>query len=307
MRATWKKQAGDRSLYENFYVFFSLLWIAATAAACLQGCAIPSKPDAGVIAMEWGPGTILSAHTRAPVSFVELLDDLLTVRLVYVGEKHTSGSHHEVQLRIIQALDERDPRLAVGMEMFDRPYQAVLDRWTAGALDEDEFLRSTHWYANWRFDYALYRDILDYVKSRGIRLLALNLPFSIPPKIRVGGTAHLLDYEKEFLPREVDTSVAAHREFVQAIFSRHDFKGNVRFEDFYLAQCVWEEVMAEALANHLGEDRMVVLAGNGHIQFAYGIPQRAFKRTGTPYRTIYLKTTDEELDLTIADYVWITD
>jgi uncharacterized iron-regulated protein len=307
MRPMWKKQAEGRSLYENFYVLFSWFWIAATAATGLQGCAVPTKPDAGVIVMEWGPGTILSGRTRAPVSFAEMLEDLMMVRLVYVGEKHTSRSHHEVQLRIIQALDGRDQRLAVGLEMFDRPYQAVLDRWTAGALDEDEFLRSTHWYANWRFDYALYRDILDYVKSRGIRLVALNLPFSIPPKIRVGGIAHLPDYEKVFLPREVDTSVAAHREFVQAIFARHDFKGNVHFEDFYLAQCAWEEVMAETLANDLGADRMVVLAGNGHIQFGYGIPQRAFRRTGAPYRTIYLKTADEEVNLGIADYVWITD
>jgi uncharacterized iron-regulated protein len=193
------------------------------------------------------------------------------------------------------------------MEMFDRSYQAVLDRWATGALDEDEFLRSTHWYANWRYDYALYRDILEFVRSNHIRLVALNLPFNIPPKIRVGGIEHLSDCEKEFIPQTVDTSVAAHREFARSMYDQHDFNAKVRFEDFYWAQCVWEDVMAESVAKHLGADRMVVLAGNGHIQFKYGIPERAFRRNSIPYRTIYPMTVGEELDLSIADYIWITD
>jgi uncharacterized iron-regulated protein len=196
-----------------------------------------------------------------------MLEDLLTVRIVYVGEKHNLVSHHDVQLRVIRALYERNHRLAVGMEMFDRSYQAALDQWSAGSLDEDAFLRSTHWYANWRFDFALYRDILQYVKSGRIRLVALNLPFNIPPKVRVGGIEHLSAYEKGFLPAQVDTTIAAHREFARMIFGMHDFKTGVKFEDFYLVQCVWEDVMAESVANSLGADRMVVLAGNGHIQF----------------------------------------
>jgi uncharacterized iron-regulated protein len=285
-----------------------MMLIPGMAAAWLQACTMPTKPDAGAPGVTApAPGTIVSARNDAPVSFDEMLADLLSVRIVYVGEKHTAVSHHEAQLRVIRALYERHPRLAVGMEMFDRSYQAVLDRWPAGTLDEDEFLRSTHWYANWRYDYALYRDILEYVKSNHMRLVALNLPFNIPPKIRVGGIEHLSDYEKEFLPQTVDTSNVAHRGFVQYMFEKHDFNGKVRFEDFYRAQCVWEDVMAESIARHLGAGRMVVLAGNGHIQFKYGIPERAFRRNSVPYRTIYLLTVGEELDLSIADYIWITD
>jgi uncharacterized iron-regulated protein len=232
-----------------------------------------------------------------------MMADLQTVRVVYIGEKHTSAAHHAMQLRVIRALYALDPRMAVGMEMFDRTYQAVLDQWSAGSLEEDEFLRRTHWYANWRFDYALYRDILQFVKSTHVRLVALNLPSNIPPKIRAGGAEHLSDFEKGFLPTQVDTSIAAHREFAQTVFAMHDFKSGVKFEDFYLAQCVWEDVMAESVAKLLGADRMVVLAGNGHIQFKYGIPERAFKRSGSPYRTIYQASTGEEPDLLVADYI----
>ncbi len=250
-----------------------------------------------------GENGVISGRTGAAVSWDEMLADLNTVGVVYVGEKHTSTVHHLMQLRVIRALHALDPQMAVGMEMFDRTYQATLDQWSAGYLEEDEFLRRTHWYANWRFDFSLYRDILNYVKSAGIRLAALNLPFNIPPKIRVGGTEHLSAYEKEFLPAHVDTTVAAHREFAQQIFNMHDFKSGARFEDFYLAQCVWEDAMAESVAMLSGTNRLVVLAGNGHIQFKYGIPERAFKRDGVPYRTIYQASPGEKPQASIADYI----
>jgi uncharacterized iron-regulated protein len=275
------------------------------AVLFLAGCAVMPKIDTATPALEMQPPErIISGSTGETVSFDAMLADLLSVAVVYVGEKHTSAAHHAGQLRVIQALHLQSPQLTVAMEMFDRSYQAALNLWAAGQLDEDGFLRSTHWYANWRFDFALYREILDYVREHRIRLIALNLPFNIPPKIRVGGTEHLSDYEKGFLPAEIDTTVPAHREYADKVFGMHDFKSNVRFEDFYLAQCVWEDVMAESVAAIIGADRVVVLAGNGHIQYKYGIPERAFKRNGLPYRTIYQASSGEDVDPAIADYIF---
>lgn len=282
-----------------------VLCLTGLAIWGVGGCVMPIKPNADhqpAVATA-GAGIIVSGRTGEAVSWDEMTADLRTVRVVYVGEKHNLAVHHAVQLRVIRALHEHDPRLAVGMEMFDRSYQAALDQWSGGRLDEETFLRTTHWYANWRFDFALYREILQYAKSARIRVVALNLPFNIPPKVRVGGVEHLSAYEKGFLPAQVDTTVAPHREFVQSIFGMHDFKTGVRFEDFYLSQCLWEEVMAESVADRLGADRMVVLAGNGHIQFKYGIPERAFKRNGLSYRTIYQCAPGEKVDPAIADYV----
>jgi uncharacterized iron-regulated protein len=294
-----RKTPGGRAigLAATCALFAAFTWV-------MEGCAVPVKPEVkeAAVARPDG-GTIISGRTGAPVSWEEMQADLETVRIVYVGEHHTAAAQHEVQLGVIRALHARDARLVVGMEMFDRSYQAVLDDWSAGDLSEDLFLRRTHWYANWRFDFGLYRDILQFVKASHIRLVALNLPFCIPPKIRVGGIEYLSPYEKSFLPAEVDTTVVAHREYSRKIFEMHDFKTNVRFEDFYLAQCVWEDVMAESVAEALGADRMVVLAGNGHIQYKYGIPERAFKRNGLPYRTIYQASAQEELDPSIADYI----
>jgi uncharacterized iron-regulated protein len=109
------------------------------SAASGWGASMPLKPDSGKApAKAFAPGTILSARTGAAVSFDELIADVRTARVAYVGEMHTSARHHEIQLKVIRALHEGGIRLAVA-EMFDRSYQMILDRWTAGDLDEKPF------------------------------------------------------------------------------------------------------------------------------------------------------------------------
>ena len=275
----------------------------------LWGCAVaPQKLNIKGNSDAFDAGTIISTQKAAAVSFEELLENIGTSRVIYVGEKHTSQEDHKIQLEVIQALFQKFPDLAVGMEMFDHSYQDVLDQWSAGKLDPGDFLRKVHWYANWRYDFSLYKDILNFVKENRLRLVGLNIPNHIPPKIREGGIDSLRNDEKKYLPQQIDLSNTDHRDYVQEVFEnhRHHFRGMVEFENFYAAQSVWEDAMAEAIAENLNNDVMVVLVGNGHIQFKYGIPVRAFKRTGAAYTTIYPATIGTELGPDIADYIWVT-
>jgi uncharacterized iron-regulated protein len=251
--------------------------------------------------------TIFSAKLGRSVTFDELISDLNSCRIIYVGEKHTDTAQHRHQFEIIQALFRKNPELTVGMEMFDFTYQDVLDQWSAGRLDQRTFLRKVHWYANWGYNFSLYSDILEFIKENHIRLVGLNIPGYIPDRIREGGIENLRDEEKKYLPKEIDTSNTAQREYLREVFDHHHrIQGRVEFEDFYTAQVVWEEAMAETIARHLNDNAMVVLAGNGHIQFKYGIPDRAFKRTGAAFRTVYQAPTGIEVKRDIADYIWVT-
>jgi len=275
----------------------------------LWGCAVaPQKLTIKGKPAAFGEGAIISTQIPAAVSFEELLEALATSRVIYVGENHTSQESHRIQLEVIQALFQKFPNLAVGMEMFDHSYQDVLDQWSAGKLDQGDFLRNVHWYANWRYDFDLYKDILDFIKDNRLRLVGLNIPNHIPPKIREGGIESLRDDEKKHLPQQIDLSSTGHRDYVQKVFEahQHHFRGEVDFENFYAAQSVWEDAMAEAIAENLNNDVMVVVVGNGHIQFKYGIPERAFKQTGAAFKTIYTASAGTEVELDIADYIWVT-
>lgn len=283
------------------------LFCCAVWIGLLWGCAaVPTKTQLGDKPQTFEENTIISSQLGRPAEFKELIEDLDRCRIIYVGEKHTNVFHHEIQLEIIQAVYQDHPNLAVGMEMFDRSYQTFLDQWSAGQLDERTFLRKVHWYANWRYDFSLYRDILNFIKENHIRLVGLNIPFHIPSKIRVGGIENLGDDDRIYLPEKIDISNQDHREYVAGVFEHHNFGGKVDFEDFYMAQAVWDEAMAAAVADNLGNEVMIVLAGNGHIQYKYGIPHRAFRLTNAAFRTIYPVAVGGNVDLKVADYIWVT-
>ncbi len=280
---------------------------AAVSALIISGCAgIEQKLLINDDSRSYPAGIILSGKTGAPVLPETLLADLDPVQIVYIGENHRNLEHHKIQLRIIRELHGKHPDLIIGMEMFDKTYQVVLDKWSGNLLREKEFLQKVHWYVNWRFEFNLYRNILDFARTHQIRVIGLNIPFHIPPRIAVGGIDSLLDDDRRYLPAEIDTSIAAHRSYIQKIFKFHHLPGREIFENFYMAQCVREDTMAESIALNLNSHPMVVIAGNGHLKNKYGIPDRAYKRTRVPFRTISLIPAEGSADLSYADYIWIT-
>ena len=203
-----RKNKGSRQIF----LFFRRCFVGVITLSLFWGCAV--KSDTVLIkdtSTAVGPDTIISAKTGKAVTFDELMNDLSSSQIVFIGERHTNPSHHATQLKIIEAVFKNRPSMKVGMEMFDRSYQPVLDLWSGGLLEEEIFLRKVHWYANWRFDFALYRNIFLFIKENRIKILALNIPFHIPSRIRVGGIDNLADDDKQYLPKEIDTSNAAHR------------------------------------------------------------------------------------------------
>jgi len=275
-------------------------------ALIMFGCALPPKKlmiKDSVI--KYSEGTIISAGTRAPVSYDEFIADLKKARFVYIGEIHTAKSHHDIQLKIIKELYGCNPNIAVGMEMFDRTYQKILNEWTEGSLDRKTFINKTHWYANWKYDFDLYGDIFEFLKEKKICIVGLNIPFHIPPKIATGGIESLSDDEKKYLPENIDTSNTSRKKYVEEVFKMHRIKGRDNFDNFYMAQSVWDETMAETAFLNVKNDVMIVLAGNGHI-FRFGIPERVFARNNLPFRNIFLAPAGSTIDISHVDYIWVT-
>jgi uncharacterized iron-regulated protein len=251
-------------------------------------------------------GTIVRTETGQVVSFEELMADLEGVRIVYAGERHDNQAHHDVQLRILRAFQEKDPTLLVGMEMFVRSDQHALDQWSEGRLDEETFLKEVDWENKWKFDFALYRDILDFIREKSLKMVAVNAPRQIVEKVARVGLDSLSGKEREQIAQQVDTSVEEHRAYVESVFSTHEFDEINAFESFYEAQCVWEDSMAEAISRALNNKRVVVITGNGHIAYKFGTPNRAFNRTKASFRTVMPLNVGTEVERDVADYIWVT-
>lgn len=292
----------------NNKVIRVLYFLAVLAfAAVAGGCTVAQKQlTIKDTAMAFEQGVIIDAASASPISFESLMDDLAAAQVVYVGESHTNSAHHDIQLKIIKALAEKNKDLVIGMEMFDTTYQEVLDQWSEGKLDEDAFLEKTHWYYNWRFPYRLYGDILAYARDNRIRVAGLNIPLHITKKISTGGIDSLRPSEKALLPDDIDLTIENHRTYLEEVFKSHHIRGRKNFDHFYQAQCTWEDTMAASVAKNLGDNKMVVVVGKGHIINKFGVPDRAYKRTKAPFKTIYMEEAGAEAELKWADYIWVT-
>ena len=242
---------------------------------------------------------------RQSADLQTIIPQLAEKRVVYVGESHDRNEHHLVQLAVIQGIHQRYPDLAIGMEYFQWPFQEYLDRYVAGELDEGAMLRNTEYFQRWRFDYRLYRPILQYAREHNIPLLALNVPAELSRKVAREGLAGLSDEERAQLPATIDRSNEAYRERLREVFKEHGFMKGADFEYFLEAQLLWDEGMARQAANYLREHpgkRLVVLAGNGHLAYRAGIPSRVKRRLDVT-DAVLINGYDSGTQPDVADYL----
>ncbi|WP_428635060.1 ChaN family lipoprotein [Sedimenticola sp.] len=234
-----------------------------------------------------------------------LVPELTSKRVVYVGETHDEYAHHRSQLAVIEALQQSGANLAIGMEMFQQPYQSYLDDYITGNISEAEMLRKTEWYERWVYDYRLYRPILHFARQHGIPVIALNVPREITEHISKGGMESLSATERKQLPDDIDYSDQAYTNRLRAIFRQHGDGADRSFERFQQIQLIWDEGMAARAVSYLTshpDKQMVVLAGSGHLMHRSGIPNRV-KRRQPVTSAIVLPGGDLKIEPGIADFV----
>ena len=240
--------------------------------------------------------SIYSALDKKQISFGELLDRLASADLICIGEQHDSMMDHYIQRMIIQSLHARDENLGVGLEMFQRPFQKVLDRYLAGEISEKVMLEDTEYQKRWGYDWSLYAPIVQYCQRNRVPLAALNLSSELRSRLSKEGYAKLTPEEKKQIG-EVDFNVKAHRDFhLESLASMHGH-GPVpedQKERMYQVMTTWDEYMADSAVKFFQErqlGKMVILAGSGHIDRYFGIPDRVKKRLpGGTVRTVRIVT-----------------
>ena len=245
---------------------------------------------------------------NAPAARDKLAAQLATKRVVFAGEIHDRYDHHLNQLEIIKLLHAVEPNLAIGVEYFEQPFQAQVDDYIAGRTSEQEFLRSTEYFKNWRFDYRLYAPIFRYARAEHIPVRALNVPDELPAAVARSGISGLTEKQKAYLPTEREPADAAYRARLREAFAAHGPSKPGDFDHFVEAQLVWDEGMAESAATYLNahpESRMVILTGSGHVAFGSGIPKRLERRTHASYAI--LLSSGEAIEPHMADYLLLSE
>jgi uncharacterized iron-regulated protein len=293
------------------FLFCLALLFSGCGHAGLSGVA---GPPAGF------PFPLRDGHTGAALTEASLITRIAAAQAVYVGEKHDDAASHDVQLAVLLLSYRLDPDVALGLEMLPRSMQGQLDAYLAGKLDEEAFLKAVDWEHTWGFAFAMYRPLFSFCKVHRLHIYALNNRIELVRAVRKDGIDNLPAQQRADLPDGYPwPQPLPHRAYLHEIFEKHmrpppaeksdkaaegtakaaegaakapdkpdpkadaeaDAEAEEAFARFYLAQLVWDESMAQAVAEILhrpgAPKRLVVLAGTGHVG-RFAIPFRARRR-----------------------------
>ncbi len=177
----------------------------------------PAAPAGGIRAAAL-PYSVLDARTGRQLDTEAFWTQLAASRVVCVGEEHPNPHHHWVQLEVMTQMAKRHTtgKLALGMEMFQRPFQGVLDDYAAKRIDAAALRSRSGYEDRWGFDYNFYGPTIDTARDAGATLLALNAPRELTKKLVRQGIEGLSPDERKQLP-ELVLDDARHRAWFDAL------------------------------------------------------------------------------------------
>jgi uncharacterized iron-regulated protein len=252
---------------------------------------------------------ILRTTDRTEVTTDELINNLASVQVIFIGELHDQIGHHEAQLSIIRALRKERRPLAIGLEMFRKDSQQVLDRWVSGNYPLGSFLKVYN--DNWSM-WDKYQAIFNFARLEKIPLIGLNIPRAISSKVARNGFAALPEQERQALGNVQCRVDLEYGEFIRQAMGGHGAHGS-QYLHFCEAQMLWDTMMARHLFDFLKENpeyRVVVIAGSGHA-WQFGIPRQLLEQMEVSYRVV-LPEVDGRVTRTgatteVTDYLWLNE
>jgi len=258
----------------------------------LQPPALPANhPET---AWSYVPQRVYDTRQKAFTDFETMLADLARADVVFLGEQHDDPNTHRLELAVLEGLTRRRVPVVLGLEMFERDVQPVLDQYIAGKISEEQFLGGSRPWPRYATDY---RPLVEFAKSHQIPVLASDVPRRIASEVSKSGMSVVegLGADRALAARDIHcpTSGAYYERFMEAMGGGHpQTVGNsnaaetrAKTDWFYLAQCLKDETMAESIAdawqkNYGRRAAVVHVNGSFHTDYAQGTAAATVNRMG---------------------------
>lgn len=214
-----------------------------------------------------------------------LYDELSKFDVICLGEAHDAPRDHFAELAISEALERRarvsGRALGIGFEMFQAPFAGAMYAYGLGRVDDAGLRKRTQYDDRWGYPYAYYHPVLSLGRTYGLPLKALNASRELTRAVAEKGLAGLSPRLRRQLPDELDLDDSEHRASFDRAMADHPHVEGMNLDNFYAAQVVWDETMAEHAASWVSKRapirQLVILAGSAHCRHA-AIPARIERR-----------------------------
>jgi len=260
--------------------------IGLLVTACAGSMAAPQQQQSCPAPGQWA---IPHAGTATTEPADRILARLAHQQVVLLGESHDDAEHHRWQLHVLAGLYALHPQMVLGLEMFPRRVQPILDQWVAGQLSDEQFLVRSEWFTVWGFEPELYMAVLQFARMHRIPLAALNVDRSLVSKVGDEGWSAIPAAARE----GVTDPAPARPEYLEVLYEsyrehRPGAQGgsgarerptaadlaDPKFQRFVEGMLVWDGAMAQGIADRLrgpNPPLVVALMGSGHVRDGNGV------------------------------------
>jgi uncharacterized iron-regulated protein len=270
-------------------------------------------------------GQIIETKSGRVLTFEDWLAAVAASTVIYLGEEHRNRSHIEAAVRILDALQARNRRPILALEMFSWDGQSALDRYLSDrAMPTEQFLAESHWEQNWGGAYADYEPLVSFARDHQFPVLALNPPRPLVRRVALEGWARAMSSPEIAgwrMQDQVTIDDPAYREVIfKQLRACHQGPSDDAYQRMFEASVFRDEGMARTIAEFLdrmppGHGPVVSYTGGGHIQYRLPIPNRVLRRQpAIRQTTVYFTALDPDrldeiqtlIQEAIADYIWVT-
>ena len=220
----------------------------------------------------------------------QLVQRMLAADVVYLGEKHDSRRHHEIQRELLEELAARGRSPALGLEIFPRSDNGLLMGYVTWAPNPhmrhdaesaEAWLRAKlGWQEGGPRDgsWASYGPLLESARAHEMATFGIDLPVSLRSRISRVGEEGLTASERALLAPTgfedpgYESLMLAKLKAAHCGFGSPEYLG--RLYDNWVAR---NDTMARAIVDALDDATagpVVVIVGAGHTEYGLGVVER---------------------------------
>lgn len=231
------------------------------------------------------------------VKYKKMVKDIIDARMFFFGEYHNNPISHWLQLELLNDIyDVKRSKLKVGAEMFESDNQLIINEYLNGLISEDNFNKECRLWPNYETDY---KPLVQYMKDKGIPLIATNTPRRYASIVFKKGleileqTDSLAKTYLAPLPLDYDPELPTYKKMIKMM-------GGHGGSNLIAAQALKDATMAHFIRKNFdGKTFFYHLNGAFHSDYFEGIVW--YVKKFMPMESIRTLTTVEQLDLNKLD------
>ncbi|WP_167855526.1 ChaN family lipoprotein [Hymenobacter fodinae] len=161
------------------------------------------------------PAYRLFTAAGKPVAYDKMLKDLAAADVVFFGEQHNDPIAHWLELQLTKDLLRlKQGQVVLGLEMFERDVQPLVDQYATGELTDKEFEEQSRPWPNYATDY---KPLLLLAKQQKFRVVGTNVPRRYASQVAKGSLTALNELPAEEkawlvpLPMQVDYELPGYK------------------------------------------------------------------------------------------------